>query len=91
MVRVSGERQGEAVLFTVADNGTGIPKADLTRVFERFYQVEKQRNSATAGIGLAICKHIVERHGGRIWAESPFGDAATAVLFTLPAAKEAGQ
>jgi two-component system phosphate regulon sensor histidine kinase PhoR len=95
VVRVTGERQGREVLFTVADTGPGIPAADLPRVFERFYQVEKQRNSATAGIGLAICKHIVERHGGRIRVESPLGEAATAVLFTLPeaqaAAKDSGQ
>jgi two-component system phosphate regulon sensor histidine kinase PhoR len=87
VVRVTGERRGNELLFTVADSGPGIPAQDLPRVFERFYQVKKQRNSATAGIGLAICKHIVERHGGRIRVESPFEDAATAVLFTLPAAQ----
>ena len=68
----------------VADDGPGIPPEDLPRVFERFYQVHKERNSGAAGIGLAICKHIIERHGGRIWAESPCGEAATAVCFTLP-------
>ncbi|MDR2161164.1 MAG: PAS domain-containing protein [Desulfovibrio sp.] len=76
------EENGEAV-FLVADNGPGIPQAELSRIFERFYQVEKGRNGATAGIGLAICKHIVERHGGRIWAESPGEGFATAFFFTL--------
>ncbi len=85
-VRVAAKRDGSNVIFTVADNGPGIPPDELPRIFERFYQVEKGRNSGSAGIGLAICKHIIERHGGRIWAESPHEDAATAMLFTLPAA-----
>lgn len=80
---LSGET-GREVMFMVADDGPGIPPEDLPRVFERFYQVHKERNSGAAGIGLAICKHIIERHGGRIWAESPCGEAATAVCFTLP-------
>ncbi|MDR3074223.1 MAG: PAS domain-containing protein [Deltaproteobacteria bacterium] len=86
VVRVTAARREDAVLFTVADNGPGIPREALPRIFERFYQVKKERNSGTAGIGLAICKHIVERCGGRIWAESPHGEAATAMMFTLPAA-----
>lgn len=87
-VRVTAKREGANVLFIVTDNGPGIPAEALPRIFERFYQVKKERNSGTAGIGLAICKHIVERHGGRIWAESPHRDAATAMLFTLPAVPE---
>ena len=85
-IRVRSRKQGATVLFTVSDNGPGIPREALPRIFERFYQVKKERNSGTAGVGLAICKHIVERHGGRIWAESPYGGAATAMLFTLPPA-----
>jgi two-component system phosphate regulon sensor histidine kinase PhoR len=85
-IRIASRRDGEEVLFTLADSGPGIPREELPRIFERFYQIKKERNSGTSGIGLAICKHIIERHGGRIWAESPYGDAATAMLFTLPAA-----
>ncbi|MDR0466645.1 MAG: PAS domain S-box protein [Deltaproteobacteria bacterium] len=81
---------GEEALFSVSDQGPGIPPGDLGRVFERFYQVEKHRNyaggSSAAGLGLAICKHIIERHSGRIWAESPAPDAATSFFFTLPLA-----
>ncbi|MEE0814934.1 MAG: sensor histidine kinase, partial [Desulfovibrio fairfieldensis] len=51
--------------------------------FERFYQVERHRGQASTGLGLAICKHIVERHGGRIRAESPAQDGSTALVFTL--------
>ena len=89
-IRITATRREKDILFTVADNGPGIAPHELPRIFERFYQVEKQRNSATSGIGLAICKHIVERHGGRIWAESPFGNEATAMLFTLPLANGEG-
>ncbi|MDR2503501.1 MAG: PAS domain-containing sensor histidine kinase [Deltaproteobacteria bacterium] len=84
-VRICSKPQGREVLFIVSDNGPGIARDELPRVFERFYQIKKERNSGSAGIGLAICKHIIERHGGRIWAESPYGDASTAMLFTLRA------
>lgn len=86
LIRISSRQVGKNVLFCVSDNGPGIPPEAQLRIFERFYQVEKERNSGTAGIGLAICKHIIERHGGRIWVKSPHEEAATAMLFTLPAA-----
>lgn len=85
-IRISSCRKGRDIVFCVCDNGPGIPATALPRIFERFYQMKKERNSGTAGIGLAICKHIIERHGGRIWAESPYRDSSTAMLFTLPAA-----
>ncbi|WP_411330255.1 ATP-binding protein [Desulfovibrio desulfuricans] len=82
-VRISARVSGPDVVFRVVDDGPGIPKADLERIFERFYQVERHRGQATTGLGLAICKHIVERHGGRIRAESPAQDGSTALVFTL--------
>jgi two-component system phosphate regulon sensor histidine kinase PhoR len=85
-IRVVAQQEEEEVRFIVADDGPGVPREALPRIFERFYQVNRERNSGTSGIGLAVCKHIIERHGGRIWAESPHGAAATAMLFTLPAA-----
>ncbi|SBW07223.1 Sensory box histidine kinase [uncultured delta proteobacterium] len=83
---VSGRVTGKEMLFSVKDQGPGIPQEELTRIFERLYQVKKQRNSGSSGIGLAISKHIIERHGGTIWAESPYQGFATAMLFTLPVA-----
>lgn len=77
------------MVFRVCDQGPGIPAADLARIFERFYRVEKHRTAPSTGLGLAICKHIVERHGGHIWAESPAEDFATALCFTLPLAEKA--
>jgi len=79
--------RGKEALFSVSDQGPGIPPNDLGRVFERFYRVEKHRGN-TSGLGLAICKHIIERHHGRIWVESPARDAATSFFFTLPLAAE---
>jgi two-component system phosphate regulon sensor histidine kinase PhoR len=71
MVRIKDS--GEECLFEVEDNGPGIPAQDRERIFERFYRVEKDRNSKIAGtgLGLAICKHIILQHGGRIWVTSP--------------------
>ena len=83
-----------SVLFGVSDLGPGIPKEDASRIFERFYRVEKHRQRSGAagstGLGLAICKHIVERLGGRIWAEGRRdADTGSTFFFTLPRA-EAG-
>ena len=64
----------------------GIAPEHLERIFERFYRVEAHRGQQSTGLGLAICKHVVERHGGRIWAESPAQDGSTAIVFTLAAA-----
>ncbi len=86
---ISGTSDGKEMLFSVKDQGPGIPKEEITRIFERLYQVKKQRNSGSSGIGLAISKHIIERHGGTIWAESPCKGFATAMLFTLPLAENA--
>ncbi|MBA4138749.1 MAG: histidine kinase [Opitutus sp.] len=71
----------------VRDNGPGIPAEDLPHIFERFYRVEKgrSRESGGTGLGLSIVKHIVQLHGGRVWAESPLGQG-TSVLVRLPRA-----
>ena len=85
-IAISGAARENEAVFSVMDQGPGIAVEELSRIFERLYQVKKQRNSGSSGIGLAISKHIVERHGGTIWAESPYHGFATAMLFTLPLA-----
>jgi two-component system phosphate regulon sensor histidine kinase PhoR len=69
----------------VRDNGPGIPAEDLPHLFERFYRVDKgrSREKGGTGLGLSIVKHIVQLHGGRVWAESKVGEG-TAFFFTLP-------
>jgi signal transduction histidine kinase len=57
----------------VKDNGRGVPVDDQTRVFEMFYRVRDSASIAGSGIGLAICRRIVETHGGEIWAKSELG------------------
>uniref|UniRef100_I2Q790 histidine kinase n=1 Tax=Desulfovibrio sp. U5L TaxID=596152 RepID=I2Q790_9BACT len=80
---------GESVTFGVLDKGPGIPPEERQRVFERFYRVERHRSKTpgSTGLGLAIAKHIVERHGGRIWVDRARGEMTGAAFhFTLPAA-----
>lgn len=73
------------VEIAVVDDGVGIPKEELGRVFERFYQVEDHltRHHGGLGLGLAIAKEVIEQHGGRIWAESGDGQG-TRFRITLP-------
>jgi two-component system, OmpR family, phosphate regulon sensor histidine kinase PhoR len=71
------------VLFAVRDTGVGIPADEVSRIFERFYRVDKSRTGRGTGLGLSIAKHIVEAHGGKIWAESTEGEGST-FYFTIP-------
>jgi two-component system phosphate regulon sensor histidine kinase PhoR len=81
-------RDGHAVV-AVADTGIGIAPADLPRLFERFYKADRSRGSGGSGLGLAIAKHLVQVHGGRIWAESPGEGCGATFTFTLPLAASA--
>lgn len=69
-------------LFWVKDDGMGIPAADLPHLFDRLWHAKKPNRKGT-GLGLTICKAIVEAHGGRIWAHSPPGQGTT-MYFTIP-------
>ena len=71
--------------IAVGDNGPGIPGEDLPHIFERFYRVDKGRSRETGGtgLGLSIVKHIIQLHGGRVWAESEVGQGTT-ILMRLP-------
>jgi two-component system CheB/CheR fusion protein len=81
-IHVSAERDGEGWRFAVLDNGIGIDPQDFDRVFGMFKRLHGSEIPGT-GIGLAICKKVVERQGGRIWVESESGRGAT-FKFTIP-------
>jgi len=84
-VTVEVASSGGGVRVSVQDTGTGIPKEDLNRVFEKFLQLGERRQTdiSGTGFGLSIAKEIVELHGGKIWAESEHGQGAK-FIFTLP-------
>ncbi|HWC61054.1 MAG TPA: ATP-binding protein, partial [Verrucomicrobiae bacterium] len=89
-VGVSGHLlNGNAIELCVKDDGPGIPAEALERVFERFYRVDKARSreQGGTGLGLSIVKHIVQSHGGKVWARSELGSGAS-FYFTLPAKQE---
>jgi len=83
-IHVSGEREGRWCTFSVRDEGLGIAPEYLDRVFVIFQRLQGPTESEGTGIGLALTKRIIERHGGRIWVESESGGGST-FYFTLPA------
>ncbi|OYV98100.1 MAG: hypothetical protein B7X11_06140 [Acidobacteria bacterium 37-65-4] len=82
-VRIYAVEDADRVTFAVADNGIGISAEHLERVFGMFQRLHTAAEYPGTGIGLAICKRIVERHGGRIWAVSEVGRGST-FCFTIP-------
>jgi two-component system phosphate regulon sensor histidine kinase PhoR len=82
-ITVAARRDGAGVSVSVTDTGIGIHEENLERVFERFYKADRSRTSSGTGLGLAIVRHVVQLHGGRVWAESRAGAGAT-FTFTVP-------
>jgi two-component system sensor histidine kinase KdpD len=79
-------------MVSVADRGPGVPPSDVERVFDKFYRVlntEKAARTTGSGLGLAVCRGLIEAHGGRIWVENRQGGGAI-FRFTLPLRKAEG-
>ena len=87
-IDVKASKEGDHVLVEVRDTGVGIPDEDREKIFEKYYQVEHGEGYVGgSGLGLVICKRVVEDFGGRIWAESTLGEGST-FKFTIPYKKE---
>jgi len=80
---LEAEATSSGVQFFVRDTGVGIPSESLSRIFERFYRVDRSRAGSGTGLGLSISKHIVEAHGGKIWAHSRQGEGSV-FYFEIP-------
>ena len=86
VVTVAAEEKKDQILVTISDTGIGISPQNLSTIFTRFYRVDKSRSRAGggSGIGLTIAKHLVESHGGKIWAESPGLGKGSTINVLLP-------
>jgi NtrC-family two-component system sensor histidine kinase KinB len=82
-IRVSARRHGDFASVSVADDGPGIPVEYQSRIFDKFVQVQTNRDIGGSGLGLAISLEIVKAHGGRIWVDSKLNSGST-FNFTLP-------
>ena len=90
VIRVTAVRKDLYVALSVADEGRGIPAESLPHLFRKFSRTESDDQGGDTGLGLAICKGIIEAHGGRIWAESDGPDRGARFTFTLPVADQPG-
>jgi two-component system phosphate regulon sensor histidine kinase PhoR len=84
-ILVTASREQNQVVFSIKDTGVGIPPEAINRIFERFYKTDRSRSGGGTGLGLSISRHLIEAHGGRIWAESVEGKGSS-LTFTLPIA-----
>ena len=90
VIRVGAVREGVHVAVSVADEGRGIPAESLSDLFRKFSRAQAEEQGGDTGLGLAICKGIVEAHGGRIWAESDGPGTGACFTFTLPSVEDSG-
>jgi two-component system sensor histidine kinase KdpD len=88
-ITIRAEATGSELRLTVVDEGPGIPEEDKTRIFDKFYRVQRSAEVMGTGLGLPISKGIVEAHGGHIWASNQEGQgAAFTILLPIPEGME---
>lgn len=80
---IAAQTDGKAIKVSILDKGLSIPEADLSKVFDKFYRVQRPEQVSGSGLGLSICKGIIEAHGGAIWAERR-PEGGTIVTFNVP-------
>ncbi len=89
-ITIGAQAKGRWLVFEVSDQGEGISEEEQRRLFQPYFRTEQERHKSHGlGIGLALCKQIVEAHGGRIWVKSQVGEGST-FYFTLPRAPDEG-
>jgi signal transduction histidine kinase len=88
MISIDAEQTNGFVKIAITDNGIGMTKEEIERIFDEFYKADSARHDIqNTGLGMSICKRIVEKHGGSIWVQSPGPGKGTTVYFTVPAAQ----
>ncbi|KYK23172.1 hypothetical protein AYK25_02215 [Thermoplasmatales archaeon SM1-50] len=85
-ITLNAKKENDFVVVSVSDNGVGMTKEQLEQIFDEFYKADYARHDIqNTGLGMSICKRIVEKHGGRIWVESRGPGKGVTVFFTMPA------
>ena len=84
-ITLDAKKKGKEIIISVKDNGLGLTDNQINHIFNEFYKADESRhNIDSSGLGMPICKRIIEHHGGRIWIESPGINKGSTVYFTLP-------
>ena len=88
-ITLDAQKKDDVIIISVKDNGIGLESNQILHVFDEFYKVDYSRHDLqSTGLGLSICKRIVEKHGGRIWVESPGKGKGSTFFFTLKQSKD---
>ena len=85
MISFNASEKDDFIIISVKDTGLGLKKKDIDKIFDDMYKADPSRHDlGSNGLGLSICKRIIERHGGKIWAESPGEGKGTTIFFSVP-------